>query len=252
VLERPRGRPNGERLFEGTCVPVSCLVRDSDRARAAPRGAWCAAALAHGCFHTPDMKILFDQRVPAPLSGSGSGVLASDRRSRLPCHRPPPALIRGADGLQFRLCRVRTSGAFVARAAPPRPARGGTLQDAKGPRRSAGWRRRRAGKADVLVDDNRYRARPLPHARRRRPMLSGPLFDSQIVSQGTRGSAHFSVAAPSRATRSCYDRASRTIPIVAATGSRRRATRSRPLAVSPAHRTPVHSTAVRPQSGRPA
>ncbi len=185
-------------------------------------------------------------------SGAAMGPrIAGASILRAPCHRPPPALIRGVDGLQFRLCRVRTSGASIARTAP-RPARGGTLQDAEGSRRSASWRRRGAGKADVLVDDNRYRARPMPHAGRRRPMLSGPLFDSQIVSQGTRGRAYFSVAAPSRARRSCYDRASRTIPIVAAARSRRRATRLRPMAVSPAHRTPVHSTAVRPQSGRAA
>src|SRR5215831_10337429 len=28
----------------------------------------------------------------------------------LPCHRQPPALIRDADDLQFRLCHVRTPG----------------------------------------------------------------------------------------------------------------------------------------------
>ena len=80
--------------------------------------------------------------------------------------------------------------------------------------------------ADVLVDDNWCCVRHVPPATAQRLILSRPRFESKIVSQENLRPCMPCAAAPSRARRSCYDRASRPYPIAAAATARRRATPS--------------------------
>ena len=159
--------------------------------------------------------------------------------------------------MQFRLCHVRTSGRSAEGLFPDRRWEG-TSRD--GSARSVSIGATLTGhQADVPVDDNRCCVRQMPPATARRLMLQGG-FESKIVSQENPRPRLPSVAAPSRAKRSCNGCASRIQAIAATAGSRREPTRSAFRQPSQAsllagRRTgvrtrPILSTTIRPAFGR--
>lgn len=240
-------------------------------------GSPAASEISPNCGKGPNVRAEAPTR-PNPVAKSGKSRravrgLKASRQRRCPDHcfrsilcrpptgpapppRLPPPLPSPVASPNKRVLTVYSSGcAAFGHPANPRNDRspattGGDFAGRIGPRRAAFGAVLTGREADVLVDDNRCCVRHLPPATAQRLILSRPRSESKIVSQENLRPRMPCAAAPSRARRSCYDHASRSLPIAATATARRRATPSFFRQPAHARRWPILSTTVRPVSGR--